>query len=101
MVSGWSREVVAVPACWEYLLLFSKITGGKTQIGMIFQEKAWIFTWNICGFLIFVAYGKLFKQPSSWGNSHFVWLANAIDLPGLVNIQKAIENGHRNSRFTH
>ena len=24
-----------------------------------------------------------------------------VKLPGLVNIQKAIENGHRNSEFSH
>jgi hypothetical protein len=24
-----------------------------------------------------------------------------LDIPGLVNIQKAIENGHRNSGFVH
>jgi hypothetical protein len=60
------------------------------------------------GFLLFYQHycsghpgNFLANPPISRGS----WLPKIVfyarHLPGLVNIQKAIENGHRNSGFTH
>jgi hypothetical protein len=41
-------------------------------------------------------------QPlSTLYNSIILRVSSSPKLPGLVNIQKTIENGHRNSEFSH
>ena len=45
--------------------------------------------------------GLELKETAAWGCLGQMDVAIDFTIPGLVNIQKAMENRHRNSGFTH